>query len=89
MRLTFTVGGIDYLVDVDLEDKMVTAVYSVEIWDGEFYRPIVMDDEQLSDFFDTYRDNMNEAYDDYLQAIEDDYYEDKFERERELRVFGE
>lgn len=89
MRLTFTVGGIDYLVDAELEDESVVAVYSVEIWDGEFYRPIEMDDEQLSDFYDTYRDNMNEAYDDYLQAIKDDYYEDKFERERETRVFGE
>jgi hypothetical protein len=87
--LEFTVGGIDYLVDVDLEDKMITAVHSVEIWDGENYRLIEMDDEQLSDFFDTYRDNMNDAYDNYLQALEDEYYEDNFEIEREMRVFGE
>lgn len=89
MMLTFVVGGIDYLVEVDFEDKMVTAVHSVKIWDGDYYRPIEMDDEQLSDFFETYRDNINGAYDDYLQNIENDYYEDKFERERELRVFGE
>lgn len=89
MMLTFAVGGIDYLVEVDFEDKMVTAVNSVKIWDGDYYRPIEMDDEQLSDFFYTYRDNINEAYDDYLQDIENDYYEDNFEIEREMRVFGE
>ena len=85
MKLDMEVGGITYLVEVDLENECVSDVLGVEVFDGRDYCSIKMDNAQLSDFLKSYQDNLDDAYADYLRSIEDDYYEQKFEREREER----
>lgn len=62
MILEIKAGGISYKVEVDMEDEYVSAIFSVEVWNGQEYIPIEMKDGELEDFHEMYSDQLNEAY---------------------------
>ena len=82
MELDVEIGGIEYRVEVDVEeaDEYVCGVFEVEVWDGEKYQKIKMDKKALSDFAAMYDDYLQEAYRDYRIAQAEYYAEQEWER---------
>lgn len=69
MELEMTIAGITYKVNVDAEDDYVIGVLGVSVWDGEeAFFEISLKDEELDEFYDTYVDQLNEAYIDWKVA---------------------
>lgn len=60
--LCVEIGGIIYDVDCMLDHGNITWVNQVRIYLGIDNEPIIpMDDSQLDDFFDRYKDDLNDA----------------------------
>ena len=69
MELEMTIAGITYKVNVDVEDDYVSGVLGVSVWDGEeTFFDISLKEDELEEFYDTYVDQLNEAYIDWKVA---------------------
>lgn len=80
MELELKIGGIGYLVDVDIDEEYVVSVFEVSVFDGEMTLPIDMNSKDLEDFYERYEDELNEAYQDHKIALAESYAEERWER---------
>ena len=83
MELSLKLGGIDYDVEVDIDDECVCDVFSVSVWDGEKTHKIKMDKDDLANFYKFYQDNLQEAYEDHKVALEEMAAEERWERQND------
>lgn len=79
-ELELSIGGINYIVQVDVEDNYVIGVCGVSVYNGEIYTDIVsMTGEDTEKFFETYEDQLNEAYQSHLIAAAEMAGEERWE----------
>lgn len=68
-EIELNIGGINYVVQVEVEDNYVVGVSGVAVYNGEVYVDIVsMTGEDTEKFFETYEDQLNEEYQAHLIA---------------------
>lgn len=82
-HLQLNIGGIDYNVEVEIEEGYVVCVYAVEVCDGCNYYEVDMTEEQKQQFLAEYEDYLNDAYEEYLEMKEDIAGEEKWERKND------
>lgn len=80
MELELKIGGIGYLVEVDIDDDYVISVFEVSVFDGEKTLPIDMNSKDLEEFYERYEDELNEAYQDHKIALAESAAEERWER---------
>lgn len=80
MNLDFKIGGINYNVDVDIEDEYVSGVFGVSVFDGEIFVDLDLKQAELDEFYATYVDQLNESYIDHKVAIAELAGEERWER---------
>ena len=68
MELELSIGGIHYCVEVDVEDHYVVNVLRVSVYNGYLYSDIEMTVEEQEEFYETYENQLNEAYQSHLIA---------------------
>lgn len=61
-ELEVYIGGIKYLVEIDLDEECVVGVFSVAVWNGKKHIDIPMTSNELERFFERYEDELNEAW---------------------------
>lgn len=83
MELELKIGGIGYLVEVDIDDDYVISVFEVSVFDGEMSLPIDMNKKDLEDFYERYEDDLNEAYQSHKIALAESCAEERWEQARE------
>lgn len=90
MELEMRVGGICYLVEVDVDSDCdcIIGIFNVKVFDGDNYHLIKMSQKELESFEEMYNDNLNEAYEDYKESERESYYDSVYEQMREEQVFG-
>ena len=69
MNLDLKIGGIDYNVNVDIEDDYVSAVLGVSVFDGEMFVELDLNNADLEEFYSTYVDQLNERYIEYREDL--------------------
>ena len=69
MNLDLKIGGIDYNVNVDIEDDYVSAVLGVSVFDGEMFVELDLKNADLEEFYSTYVDQLNERYIEYREDL--------------------
>ena len=69
------IAGIEYEVEVDVEEEYVCDVLSVSVYDGETYHELSLNEKSLEDFYNSYEDFLNEAYHDHKIALAETFYE--------------
>lgn len=80
MELEVKLGGITYSVEIDIDDEYVSAVFSVEVYDGQMFVPLSLTEDELDDFYTRYEDDLNEAYQDHKIALAECCAEERWER---------
>lgn len=83
MELEVKLGGITYNIEVDIDDEYVSAVFSVEVYDGQMFVPLSLTEDELDDFYTRYEDDLNEAYYDSKIAFAECCAEEKWESSRD------
>ena len=83
MELEMTIGGITYKVEVDIEDEYVSDVLGVEVLGGKSFMALDLNPSKLEEFYSTYVDQLNEAYQDHKIALAESAAEEKWEREND------
>ena len=61
-ELEIYIGGIKYLVEIDLDEECVVGVFSVAVWDGKRHVDIPMTNNERERFFKRYEDDLNDAW---------------------------
>lgn len=61
-KLEVYIGGIKYLVEIDIDEECVVGVFSVAVWNGKKHIDIPMTSNELERFFERYEDELNEAW---------------------------
>lgn len=61
-ELEVYIGGIKYLVEIDLDEECVVGVFSVAVWNGKKHVDIPMTSNERERFFERYEDELNEAW---------------------------
>jgi len=83
MNLDIKMGGINYNVDVEIEDEYVSGVNEVSVFDGEIFCNLDLNRADLDEFYATYVDQLNEAYIDLKVALAELAGEERWEREND------
>lgn len=80
MEIEVNLGGIIYDMEVDIDDNYVCDVMSVEVYDGEKFHKLKMTSNDLKSFYEKYQDELNEAYQNEMEARAELAAEERWER---------
>lgn len=79
-ELEMKIGGLDYSLEIDVDEDYVVGVNKVSVFDGKIYFPIDMNKKELADFYDFYEDYLNESWQDRKIALAECCAEENWER---------
>lgn len=74
------IGGLSYKIRVEIEENYVTSVDKVWVSTKEGMFETDMSQEEKQEFFEYYEDQLNEAYQEHLEDIKEQAFEDEWER---------
>lgn len=63
------IAGINYEVEIDVQDEYVCDVMNVSVWDGKAYHGLNLSDKSLERFYEANEDLLNEEYRNHQIAL--------------------